>query len=110
MADTCRAFTRVAEVREAEGQTVHVGSGQSISIGDLARVLMEVTGIEKPIEEDTSRIRPAKSEVTELLCDASRARALLEWEPLTSLRGGLERVVEFIDGHRERYLGVSYAI
>jgi len=108
--DTCTAFRRVAEVDETIGKTIHVGTGDAIAIGALARLLMEVTGIEKRVEQDPERMRPESSEVAELVCDASRARALLGWTPATGLRAGLERVVEFIRGNRERYRGVSYAI
>jgi NAD dependent epimerase/dehydratase len=108
--DTCAAFRRAAEADEAVGRTIQVGTGESIAIGALASLLMEVTNIEKPVEQDPERVRPDASEVDELLCDPARARALLGWEPMTGLREGLERVVAFMTSNRDRYRGVSYAI
>jgi len=108
--DTCAAFGAIAEVDDAIGQTVHVGSGKSISIGELARLLMDIVGVEKPIEEDPARLRPQASEVRELVCDASRARELLGWSPTVDLRTGLRRVVDFVGDHAGRYRNPHYAI
>lgn len=91
--DTCEAFVRMAECDEAVGQTVNVGTGRSISIGELAELMMEVSGVHKPIVADDRRLRPDRSEVGELRCDASLARRLLGWTPTTDLRAGLDRVL-----------------
>jgi len=108
--DTCTAFSQMAEVDAAIGQAIHVGSGKSISIGELARLLMEIVGVEKPIEQDTARLRPAASEVRELVCDASRAHATLGWAPAVDLRAGLEQVVDFVRDHAEQYRDPHYAV
>lgn len=108
--DTCEAFCRMAEVDAAVGCTLNVGTGRQISVGDLAKLVMEVVGIDKPIEEDEARIRPAASEVETLICDPSRAREVLGWEPATSLRAGLKEVVEFIRGQPENDRSAHYAV
>ena len=42
--DLVDAFLRLAEVPEAEGEVVNIGSDLEISIGDLARKIIELTG------------------------------------------------------------------
>ena len=108
--DTCAAFSRIAETDDAIGQTIHVGTGEGISIGNLARLLMEIVGVEKPIERDDARVRPEASEVRELVCDASKAARTLGWTPSVGLRAGLRRVVDFMRDHAERYRNLRYAI
>jgi NAD dependent epimerase/dehydratase len=108
--DTCAAFTRIAEVDAAVGETIHVGTGKSISIGDLARLLMQLMGVEKPIEQDAVRFRPEASEVRELVCDASKAVSTLAWTPSVDLGRGLRHVVDFISDHADEYRGANYAV
>ena len=79
-ADTARAFARAACCDEAVGQTVNVGSGKGISIGELAQVACALTG-GGSYRVDERRIRPPKSEVRKLICDSARAERLLDWRP-----------------------------
>lgn len=108
--DTCAAFASLAESDAAIGETLHVGSGTSISVGDLAQMLMAVVGVEKPLVEEAIRLRPLASEVGTLICDASRARDVLDWTPRVDLRTGLERVVDFIRAHPAYYRSPRFAI
>ena len=55
------------------------------------------------IESDEQRVRPDKSEVERLVADNTLARTLLGWEPVVSLEEGLERTIEWMRQHLERY-------
>jgi len=90
--DTCRAFVAMATVPEAVGQTVHVGTGHAVSIGELAKLAMDVVDRHKDIVTDDARLRPDDSEVGLLRCDPRRARELLGWEATVDLRAGLSQV------------------
>lgn len=94
VADTCRAFTAMAAAPEAIGQTVHVGTGTAVSIGELAALAMEVLGRHKEIVTDDERLRPDDSEVGLLRCDPGRARRLLGWQAEVDLPSGLAAVAE----------------
>jgi NAD dependent epimerase/dehydratase len=109
--DTCEAFCMMAEADSAIGELVHVGTGVSISIGELAETLMQLTGIHKPIVCDEDRLRPEGSEVSELRCDPTRARELIAWTPQVSLEEGARRVIDSLQrrGSHE-HSGGSYAI
>jgi nucleoside-diphosphate-sugar epimerase len=95
VADTARGFRLAAESDAAVGQVVNLASGQSISVGDLAARVLDLT--ENPgfrVESKQERVRPPDSEVDELLGDATRADELLGWRPETTLDDGLRLVIE----------------
>jgi len=89
VSDTVSGFLSAAVCDRALGHTINVGSGQEISIGDLAQTIIEVTGIEAEIICENDRLRPPKSEVNRLLCNASRAQEWAGWTPKKSLEEGL---------------------
>jgi NAD dependent epimerase/dehydratase len=97
--DTARAFIAVAESDAALGQTLNAGNGKGITIGEVARMILEIVGSDAEIVADEDRVRPGQSEVFELLADASRLRELTGWAPEVPLREGLQRVVEWLRGN-----------
>ena len=80
----------MAENDAAVGQVTNIGSDYEVTIGDTARLIAEVMGVEISIESDDQRMRPSGSEVERLWGDASRARAL-GWEPEYAGVEGLKR-------------------
>ncbi len=89
--DTVRGFVAVAECDAAIGEVVNIGSNHEISIGDTARLIAELMGVDVAIESDEQRFRPAGSEVERLWADNSRARALTGWTPEYAGADGLRR-------------------
>ncbi|MEA2479176.1 MAG: hypothetical protein QOJ07_1098 [Thermoleophilaceae bacterium] len=97
--DTARAFVAVAESDAAIGQTLNAGNGKGITVGEVASMILELIGSDARIEADDQRVRPEASEVFELLADASRLRELTGWAPEVTLREGLTRTIEWIQGN-----------
>jgi NAD dependent epimerase/dehydratase len=108
--DTVRGFLRAAVSEQAVGQVINLGSGQGISIGDLAQMIMQIVGRKLPIVADEDRVRPQASEVRLLIAKTERARDLLGWEPEVSLTEGLKRVIEYISANMVAYRVGSYAV
>jgi NAD dependent epimerase/dehydratase len=108
--DTVDGFLAVASHPAAVGQVINIGSGREISIGDLARLIVTTVGSKSEIIEDTQRIRPANSEVERLLCDHTKARALLGWSPKVRLEEGLKRSIDWFARHLDRYKSDIYNI
>lgn len=90
------------------GETLNLGTGTEVSVAQLVERVSSQLGIALKIETDPARLRPAASEVTRLVADASRARTLLGWQPQVSLEQGLARTVEFIRQHLDRYRPEEY--
>jgi NAD dependent epimerase/dehydratase len=97
--DTARAFVAVAESDAAIGQTLNAGNGKGITVGEVASMILELIGSDARIEADDQRVRPEASEVFELLADASKLRELTGWAPEVTLREGLTRTIEWIQGN-----------
>ncbi|QDS95825.1 UDP-glucose 4-epimerase [Roseimaritima multifibrata] len=102
VANTVHGFISAAASPAAIGRTMNVGSGQEISIGDLAHLIAELVGKPITIESDEQRHRPEKSEVQRLLADNRLAKELIDWEPIVDFRTGLSNT---IDWFRENLAG-----
>ena len=108
--DTVRGFLAVADSDRALGQVVNVGSGREISIGDLADLLVRVSGVDAKVLVDDSRVRPEGSEVERLLCDNTRAREWCGWSPQVPLEEGLQRTSDWVRDHLDRLEAQKYQI
>jgi NAD dependent epimerase/dehydratase len=108
--DTARGFIAVADSDRALGHVVNIGSGREISIGDLAELLVSVSGKDAKVVADESRVRPDNSEVERLLCDNTRAREWCGWEPQVPLEEGLRRTSDWVRDHLDRLEAKSYQI
>ena len=110
VANTVEGFLLAAASPEAVGRTINIGSGQEISIGDLAERIVRLVGRPVEIVCDPQRTRPQKSEVERLLADNALARELLGWKPSISFDDGLKLTVEWIKAHLDRYRSGVYAL
>ncbi len=93
--DICKGFVSLAQSDEAVGKEVNIGSGTEISIGSLAKLLIELTGKDVEIVSEDIRKRPDKSEVERLVCNKSLIEEITGWEPETTLREGLLNTIEW---------------
>jgi GDP-L-fucose synthase len=86
--DCVEALVRAAERYDGAGP-VNLGSGEEISIRDLAELVAELTGFEGTVAWDTSRPNgyPRRK------LDTSRAEQLFGFRAQTPLREGIERTV-----------------
>ncbi len=97
VSDTAAAFMAVgsAAAEDVVGQVFNAGSGKEISVGDLARTIAEVMGVQVEVVQDPSRLRPDASEVQRLMCDNSKLRSATDWRPTHSLHSGLKATVDW---------------
>jgi nucleoside-diphosphate-sugar epimerase len=85
--EDCAEFvTRAGENEKAEGEVVNAGTGSDIAIRDLAQMIATADNHIEYVPHDHPQ-----AEIMKLLCNPSKALRLLEWEPRTSLKEGLER-------------------
>lgn len=108
--DTVHGFLCAATAPQAVGQTINVGSGREIAIGELAHLIVRLTESQAMVEADEQRLRPAKSEVERLLADNTLAKQVLDWSPAVDLEEGLRRTIAWLRDHLERYRPEVYNI
>lgn len=77
------------------GEVYNLGSGKSISIGDLASLCVKLGGLEgqMSVVVDKKRYRPA--DVMLIECDYSKARKELGWEPQIPLEETLKDLINY---------------
>jgi NAD dependent epimerase/dehydratase len=108
--DTARAFCLALTAPGIEGETIHFGNGDAISIGDLAKLCLDVTGSKASIVTDAERHRPDKSEVGLLLCNPDKAAAKIGWQPSVTLREGLAQTTDWLVSRLHHYRPGEYAV
>jgi NAD dependent epimerase/dehydratase len=101
--DTVRGFLEVFRSPRLFGEITNIGMNHEISVGELARTIGRLMGVEVGLVEDEQRLRPEASEVMRLKCDNSRILSLTTWRPGYDLQAGLMETIEWFGGHVRRY-------
>ena len=110
VANTVEGFIAAASTPAAIGRTFNLGSNREIAIGDLAQLIIQLTGSKAIIESESRRLRPEKSEVERLLADNKLAKEILGWEPRVTLEEGLEKSIAWMRDNLDRYRPETYAV
>lgn len=103
VADTVEGFVRAAVVPGLEGDTIQLGTGNAVSIGEIFETCCKAVGVHATVRVDTDRLRPDASEVEVLLSDPSRARERLGWAPSVTLSDGLFQTLAFMRREADHY-------
>jgi UDP-glucose 4-epimerase len=114
VADTASAFVAVgtAPAEQVLGEVLNAGSGQEISIGDLAELVARLMNRPiRPMRED-ERLRPEGSEVRRLLSDSTELRRRTGWAPARTLEDGLRETIAWfsVPENLARYPSMEYTI
>ena len=72
----------------------NVGSGIGTSVSCLVHQVLEVLGRDLPVQVVPQRDRPPVADILELVSDSTRARQELGWHTKTSLKAGLQRILQ----------------
>jgi UDP-glucose 4-epimerase len=96
VSDTALGFARAAVAEVAPGTTVQLGTGRTVSIGEVVDIARRITGSSADVVVEDERVRPAGSEVEILLSDPSLAKELIGWTPQVDLEAGLQRTADWI--------------
>jgi NAD dependent epimerase/dehydratase len=101
--DTVDGFVKISVSDKCVGDTVNVGFGKGITIGELANTIVKVIGRDVTISSDDLRVRPENSEVMELICNNGKALDLMGWEPRYGLKEGIFETIEYIRDNMHAY-------
>jgi NAD dependent epimerase/dehydratase len=106
--DTVAGFIAAASKPNVEGMTINLGTGETFSVGWFAERILAIMGVEKPIVQESQRMRPKNSEVLKLVSNNGFARSLLGWAPQVSLDEGLQAAIDFVSANRDLYRTDAY--
>lgn len=93
--DTVGGFIAIAETQATIGQEINIASQQEISIGELAREIIDQINPAARIVSEDIRMRPEKSEVERLLGSNEKIQKLTGWKPKYSLKQGIRETIEW---------------
>jgi dTDP-L-rhamnose 4-epimerase len=93
--DIARACALALERDEAAGLAVNVGSGESVTVREIARRLAQVTGRDDLVAEITGKYRVG--DIRHCFADISLAREALGYEPQVALDEGMAELAEWLE-------------
>ena len=98
VSDTADAIIRSLSSKKAIGEIINVGSGNEISIRDLALKISKIAKIKTKIRYDESRERPY--DVNRLICNNKKAKTILDWTPKITMDQGLKKIFQWATANR----------
>jgi NAD dependent epimerase/dehydratase len=108
--DTARGFILAAESEASVGEVINLGTGEEISIGELADKVIALVGRDIRVLSDEDRLRPAASEVNRLLSDNTKAARVMGWEPEVGFDEGLGETIRWISDNLSLFQVGRYAV
>ena len=76
----------------ANGQVYNLGYGTSISIIDLAKMMLKILNLEKKTFVSTTGVS-WQGDVTKIWFDNSKAKKELNWNPKVSLEDAIKEII-----------------
>ena len=110
VSDTVSGMIALILCKEAEGETVNIGSGEYFSIQEVVDKVSSILSKDIEVKEDQQRIRPEKSEVDALLCDNSKIKRLTNWQCSHDLDRGLSETIQWIEKNEKYFNSGNYEI
>jgi len=111
--DVARAHILAIENDASEGQVFNIGSGRGIPIGELARLLIDISGKEleviydNPPEGEASRFQPERirllGELKRLVLSCDKAEKVLGWSPSVSFRDGVLEEINWLKRNQNKW-------
>ena len=108
--DTVNGFYEIAKSNETVGEEINIATQNEISIGDLAKKIINKLNPSAKIICDEVRLRPKQSEVERLLGCNEKIRRLTDWKPQYTLDEGLDKTITFYQTNLDKYKADIYNI
>jgi UDP-glucose 4-epimerase len=100
VSDTVRGFLAAAETPGVEGETIQLGTGYTVSVGEVFDMACSVLHVkDAKVTTDPRRLRPDPSEVVVLQSDPSLAKSRLGWTPEITFAEGLAQTASWISAN-----------
>ena len=93
--DTVNGFIEISKSEKTIGEEINIATQNEISIGDLAKEIINQINPKAKIICDNKRLRPEKSEVNRLLGSNKKIKELTNWNPKYTLKEGISETIEW---------------
>ena len=94
--DVARACALALERSEADGSVLNIGSGESVTVREVAQRLAAVTGREDVEPQVTGKYRVG--DIRHCYADVTRARETIGYEPRVTLEAGMRELAAWLEG------------
>ncbi len=96
--DVVEAYVQLLDCPAATGQVINLGSNQEISINELAKLVVKLTGSTSSITHQSYKeaYGTGFEDMMRRVPNLSKVKQLTGWEPTTSLETSLKRIHAFI--------------
>lgn len=93
--DIVDAYIRLLDCAEANGQVINLGSDEEVSINDLAKLVIEVTGSKSKIEYQSYEKAYGNGfeDMMRRVPDLTKINKLTGWKPTTTLKSAIIRIM-----------------
>tara|TARA_Y100001936_G_C16080619_1_gene677498 strand:- start:1260 stop:2234 length:975 start_codon:yes stop_codon:yes gene_type:complete len=108
--DTANGFIEIFNSNKLFGEVCNIGMNKEISINDLAKLIIEISGKQIKITSSSDRVRPKESEVDRLVCDNSKLLKHTSWKPEYDLKNGLKIVYDWVIKNKSYFKSEIYNI
>lgn len=108
--DTADGFLAISKADKTIGEEINIATQQEISIGELAKRLIEQINPQAEILCEEERLRPENSEVNRLLGSNEKIKRLTDWKPEYTFDQGLAETVAWMREHGSQYKTDIYNI
>ncbi|MBD5555767.1 MAG: SDR family NAD(P)-dependent oxidoreductase [Roseburia sp.] len=108
--DTAAGFIAIAESDLTIGQEINIATQKEISIGDLAKTIIDQINPKAKIICDEQRLRPDKSEVNRLLGSNAKIKELTDWTQQYTFEQGIAETIAWMRQNMEQYKADIYNV
>ena len=106
--DTVNGFYEIFKSDKTIGEEINIATQKEISIGELAKEIIEQINSNAKIICEEERLRPEKSEVNRLLGCNKKILELTDWTPKYSLQQGIQETITWIKENLKSYKADIY--
>lgn len=93
--DTVNGFIEIEKSDLAIGEEINIATQNEISIGDLAKKIINIINPQASIIQEKRRLRPDKSEVNRLLGSCKKIKQLTNWVQEYQIENGLQETIKW---------------
>lgn len=101
--DTINGFIEISKSTNTIGEEINIATQREISIGELAKEMINQINPNAKIICEEERLRPENSEVNRLLGSNEKIKRMTDWEPSYTLEQGLAETIDWIRNNLDKY-------